>query len=122
MRLRPFARKANDRAAAFIVRARWLWVGLAVVLVGLSLARIDNIWPLDPDARVFFAPENPDRQALDRFEETFAKDDNLLIVIEPAGGEAFNPAVLAAIGDLTERAWRLPFVRRVDSLTNFQHT
>lgn len=122
MLLRPFARNANIHAAAFIVRARWLWVGLAIVLVGLSLARIDNIWPLDPDARVFFAPENPDRQALDRFEETFAKGDNLLIVIEPAGGEVFDAAVLAAIGDLTDRAWRLPFVRRVDSVTNFQHT
>lgn len=113
---------AMRRAAAFIVRARWLWIGLAVVLVALSIARLDRIWPLDPDARVFFAPENPDRQALDKFEETFAKDDNLMIVIEPAGGDVFAPDVLAAIGDLTDRAWRLPFVRRVDSVTNFQHT
>lgn len=117
-------RETARRAAAFIVDARWLWVALTVVLVAVSVARIDRIWPLDPDARVFFAPENPDRQALDRFEETFAKDDNLMIVIEPQGegGDVFDPKTLAAIGELTERSWQLPFVRRVDSITNFQHT
>jgi len=115
-------RKPMADTAAFIVRARWLWVVLAIALTAVSVARMDRIWPLDPDARVFFAPENPDRQALDRFEATFAKDDNLLISIEPADGEVFTPETLAAIGDITERSWRLPFVRRVDSITNFQHT
>ena len=112
----------RERAAAFIVNARWLWLALALAIVGASMAKLDRIWPLDPDARVFFAPENPDRQALDRFEDTFAKDDSLSIVIEVEGGEVFTPEVLAAIGDLTDRAWLLPFVRRVDSLTNFQHS
>ena len=112
-------RETARRAAAFIVDARWLWVALTIALVAVSVARLDRIWPLDPDARVFFAPENPDRQALDRFEETFAKDDNLMIVIEPQGegvegGDVFDPKVLAAIGELTERSWQLPFVRRVD--------
>ncbi|MGZ0186561.1 MAG: efflux RND transporter permease subunit, partial [Alphaproteobacteria bacterium] len=110
------------KAAAFIVRARWLWVALTIVLVALSIARMDRIWPLDPNARVFFAPENPDRQALDRFEGTFAKEDNLMMVVAPKGGAVFTPEVLAAIGDITEQAWQLPFVRRVDSITNFQHT
>ena len=90
--------------------------------MALSIARIDQIWPLDPNARVFFAPENPDRQALDQFEETFAKDDNLMIVVVPKGGEVFDPKVLGVIGDITDKAWRLTFVRRVDSITNFQHT
>jgi len=110
------------RVAEVIVRGRWLWVVLAVAVLAISAARIESIWPLDPSARVFFAPENPDRQALDRFEDVFSKDDNLMFVIEPAGGDVFATEVLGAIGDLTDRAWRLPFVRRVDSLTNFQHT
>jgi len=112
----------TGRAARFIVGARWLWLALTIALAALSIARIDQIWPLDPNARVFFAPENPDRQALDRFEETFAKDDNLMIVVVPKGGEVFDPKVLGVIGEITDKAWRLPFVRRVDSITNFQHT
>jgi predicted RND superfamily exporter protein len=122
---RTAARKSASlavRAARFIVSARWLWVVLTVALVAISVARIDQIWPLDPNARVFFAPENPDRQALDRFEQTFAKDDNLMIVVVPKGGDVFDPKVLGVIGEITDKAWRLPFVRRVDSITNFQHT
>ena len=88
------ARRASAKAADVIVRGRWLW--LAVLAV--SVVRIDAIWPLDPSARIFFAPENPDRQALDRFEDTFSKDDNLMIVIEPAEGAVFTPQVLGAIG------------------------
>ena len=115
-------RGAMAPAADFIVRARWLWLVLAAGLVALSVARIENIWPPNPDARIFFAEENPDRQALDRFEDTFNKNDNLMIVIEAADGDVFDPKVLAAIGEITERTWYLPFVRRVDSITNFQHT
>ncbi len=111
-----------ERAARFIVANRWLWVLLTLALVAVSAARIDRIWPPDPSARIFFAPENPDRQALDRFEARFAKDDNLMILVAPEGGDVFAPEVLAAIGRITEEAWRLPLVRRVDSLTNFQHT
>lgn len=110
------------RAADFILDHRRLWVALTLALVGLAALRLPAIWPPDPSARIFFAPENPDRQALDRFEQRFAKDDNLMIVLVPEGGDVFAPEVLAATGALTERLWRLPFVRRVDSLTNFQHT
>lgn len=105
-----------------IVRLRWLWLGLTVVLIALSVARLDRIWPPNPDARIFFAEENPDRVALDRFEATFNKNDNLMIVVAPKGGDVFDPDVLGVIGEITEKAWLLPFVRRVDSLTNFQHT
>ena len=117
--------------AAFIVRARWLWVLMTVGLVAFSIARIDQIWSPNPDARIFFAAENPDRIALDRFpdrialdrfEDTFNKNDNLMIVVEAKDGEVFTPRILAAIGEITEKSWFLPFVRRVDSVTNFQHT
>ncbi|MEO1495073.1 MAG: outer membrane lipoprotein-sorting protein [Pseudomonadota bacterium] len=110
------------RLADVIVRWRIVWPFLAIGLVALSLAQISNIVPLNPDARIFFAEENPDRQALDRFENTFNKNDNLMIVIEAKDGDVFTPEVLSAIGEITERTWLLPFVRRVDSITNFQHT
>ncbi len=113
---------AAGRAARFIVANRWIWVLLTLALVALAAARIDRIWPPDPSARIFFAPENPDRQALDLFEQRFAKDDNLMVLFVPEEGDVFTPRVLEAVGAFTEAAWRLPLVRRVDSLTNFQHT
>ena len=110
------------RLADFIVRMRWLWLATTLALVVVSVMPLANVWPPNPDARIFFAEENPDRVALDRFEATFNKNDNLIIALAPAGGDVFDPQVLAAIGEITERAWLLPYVRRVDSLTNFQHT
>lgn len=110
------------RLADFIVRTRWFWLIFAVALTAVSAARIDRIVPIDPDARIFFDPANPDRQRLDAFEAMFSKDDNLVILIEPDDGRVFTPETLAYIGEMTEEAWLLPFVRRVNSLTNFQHT
>ncbi|MEM6932302.1 MAG: outer membrane lipoprotein-sorting protein [Pseudomonadota bacterium] len=111
-----------SRAANFIVQARWLWIILSILIVGLATARIDQIVPLDPTARVFFAPENPDRQALDRFEETFVRDENVMFVLDLKDNAVFTPETLGMIGEMTEKAWYLPFVRRVDSITNHQHT
>ena len=83
----PFAPVAD-----FIIRMRWAWLGLTAVLIALSLAQIANIFPPNPDARIFFAEENPDRVALDRFEATFNKNENLMIVIAP--NKAFNSRTL----------------------------
>ncbi|MEL6478096.1 MAG: efflux RND transporter permease subunit [Pseudomonadota bacterium] len=110
------------RAANFIVNYRFLWIFISFAIVAVSVARIDQIVPLNPTARIFFAPENPDRQALDRFEETFVRDENLMIVLDLKDRQVFTPQTLMLIGEMTDRAWRLPFVRRVDSLTNHQHT
>ncbi|MEM9044712.1 MAG: outer membrane lipoprotein-sorting protein [Pseudomonadota bacterium] len=105
-----------------IVGLRWVWLFVSFALVALAVARIDQIVPLDPTARVFFAPENPDRQALDRFEQIFARDENLMIVLDLKDREVFTPKTLSLIGELTDLSWYLPFVRRVDSITNHQHT
>ncbi|MDF2235338.1 outer membrane lipoprotein-sorting protein [Albimonas sp. CAU 1670] len=112
----------SARVAEAIVRLRALWLAMTVALIGLSVAQIGGIVPLNADARIFFAQENPDRQALDEFEATFNKNDTMIVAVAPKDGEVFTPETLAAVGELTERAWYLPFVRRVDSITNFQHT
>ena len=45
-----------------------------------------------------------------------------MIVLAPESGKVFTPETLAAVGEMTEKAWLLPFATRVDSITNFQHT
>ena len=111
-----------EQAADFIIRARWWWLLLGVTLAAVALARIDSIWPLTADSRVFFAEENPDRQALDEFEGMFNKSESIAIAVEAVGGNVFEPEILAVIGEITDEAWQLPFVRRVQSITNFPHT
>ncbi len=107
--------------AARIVAWRWVWPVVAVALLGFAFVGLGRI-QFDPSARQFFAEENPDRIALEAFELQFSKDDNLMIVLAPKGGDVFTPEMLALQGRITECAWQLPYVRRVNSLTNFQNT
>jgi len=56
------------------------------------------------------------------FEATYGKTDNILFVVIPKDGDIYQPKVIKAVHDITTKAWTLPLVSRVDSLTNFQNT
>ena len=97
-------------------------VAIITLLMGLTVfSGISNL-RLDTDGRVFMANDNPDKILLDKFEQEFAKDDNLAIVIVPKNGDVFTPQTLGAIGELTADLWNLPYVRLVNSITRFQNT
>lgn len=70
----------------------------------------------------FFAPENPQRKAYDELQNVYSKRDNIVFVIRPKNGDVFTRETLTAIQWLTAAGWKLPFVVRVDSVTNYQHT
>jgi predicted RND superfamily exporter protein len=72
--------------------------------------------------RVFFSDENPELTAFENLQATYTKNDNFLFVLEPSGGDAFSADTLAAVEELTEAAWQIPFAIRVDSISNFQHS
>ena len=74
------------------------------------------------DFRIFFSEENPQLRAFEDLQKVYNKPDNVLLVIEARDGEIFNRETLAAIEKATDQAWKLPFVRRVDSITNFQNS
>jgi predicted RND superfamily exporter protein len=105
-----------ERLAAFVVSNRIKFAIATMVLAFAVFAGIPNL-KLDTDGRVFMADNNPDKMLLDRFEQEFAKDDNLAIIVKPADGEVFTPRTLGAIGALTEELWNLPYVRLVNSIT-----
>ena len=119
----PLAAAAGiaQRLSSVIVALRWIWPILTVLLLALAFIGLSKI-TFDPSARQFFSEENPDRIALDAFEAQFSKDDNVMLVLAPKGGDVFTPRMLALQGRITECAWQLPYVRRVNSLTNFQNT
>lgn len=76
---------------------------------------------LSYDTRVFFNPEGSDLSTLRDFESKYGQNNDLLMVVWAGGRKVTEPDVLAALGDLVERAWTLPHSTRVDSLTNFPH-
>ena len=61
-------------------------------------------------------------QALEAFENTYTKDNNVFFVIAPKNGNVFTRETLAAVKELTEASWKMPHSSRVDSIANFQHT
>ncbi|MCF6216791.1 MAG: MMPL family transporter [Emcibacter sp.] len=72
------------------------------------------------DGRIFFDEASPDRQKLVALEEKFTETNSLLIVLSADGGDVFAADVMSAILDVTEQAWLLPYVTRVNSLGNYQ--
>jgi len=60
--------------------------------------------------------------AFENLQATYTKNDNILFVLESEEGGAFSNNTLSAVEALTTAAWQIPYVIRVDSVTNFQHT
>lgn len=74
------------------------------------------------DYRYFFGKDNPQRTAFDRLQKTYSKDDSVLLTITPIDGRVFKVNTLEGLQYLTKQAWLLPYVTRVDSVTNFQYS
>ena len=114
----------NGSAGAFaqwVIRWRWLVLigSIAVaVIAGSGAARL----AFNNDYRIFFSEDNPELLAFEKLQRTYTKIDNILFAIAPQGDSVFTPQVLDAVEFLTLEAWQLPFVLRVDSITNYQHT
>ncbi|MBW2506148.1 MAG: MMPL family transporter, partial [Deltaproteobacteria bacterium] len=47
---------------------------------------------------------------------------NVYFTVAPKDGSVFTRETLAALEDLTEASWQIPYSSRVDSITNFQYT
>ncbi len=110
-----------ERYAAGVMRYRWLIIVATFLLVGLA-ASGGRFLVFSSDYRVFFSDENPQLTAFEDLQNTYTKNDNVLIVLEPESGNVFSRDVFEAIIDITERSWQVPHSLRVDSLSNHQHT
>ena len=107
--------------ADFVLKRRIVVIIFGFLIALGLMAGAPNL-NFDTDARVFFDKNNPDRIALDNFEAAYSKDDNLIFVISPKDKNVFSAETLKAVGELTEEAWLLPYVRTVNSLTNYQNS
>lgn len=105
----------------WILRYRALVLVITVLLVAASALGLSKI-QVTADYRVMFSEDYPQLLAFDRMQETFGQQDNIMIVLAPDDGEVFTNRTLHAIEELTRQAWKTPFSKRVDSLSNFQDT
>lgn len=109
-----------ERYGQLMIRWRYLVIFACLVLVGLTTLG----FPLrfDADYHIFFSDDNPQLLAFDELENTYTKNDNVMLVLAPKDGQVFTNETLDAVEWLTNEAWQIPFSIRVDSITNFQYT
>ena len=105
----------------WVIRHRWWVIALSILITALiaSNARLLNF---ATDYRVFFSGQNPDLIAFEKFQKTYTKNDNLLMVVRGKDERRLDAEIAGLIERITDEAWQIPFATRVDSISNFQHT
>jgi predicted RND superfamily exporter protein len=102
---------------------QWQWLVLLLVLTGVGLMGMGaKHLTFNNDYKIFFNEDDERVLAFENLQNTYTKNDNVLMGIAPKDGKVFTRETLAAIEDITERAWKTPYSIRVDSLANYQHT
>ena len=104
-----------------VIRYRW-WIILSTILLVMAAASGARFLGFSTDYRAFFSKGNPQLEAFERIQNTYTKEDNLMIALEPKNGKVFSREFLAVVEEVTKAAWQTPYSIRVDSITNFQHT
>ena len=113
--------RQGNRVAEFATTRKFLTIFLCIMLTLIGGYGAKNL-SFSGDYQIFFGEKNPELQRFLNFEATYGKADNVSFVIIPKEGDIYQPHVIEAVYDITAQAWNLPFVSRVDSLTNFQYT
>lgn len=84
----------------------------------MGIMRLD----FDANYKAYFSDKNPQLAAFERFQRIYSQNENILVVLEPLSGEVFDARILQKVVELTEIFWQVPYSRRVDSISNFQHS
>ncbi len=105
----------------WVVRRRWAVILSTLVITCALAAGIQDL-RICNDTRVFFGEENPDYLALKALEHVYSREQSVFFVVAPHDGNVFTRRTLAAVTELTEAGWQVPFSTVVNSITNFQST
>ncbi len=115
------ANNGTANYARWILQNRWLVLALTLLSVFAIATGMRNVG-FTGDYHVFFSDDNPQMLAFERLENTYSKDDNVLIVLAPKSGNVFDKNTLKAVEQITTMGWQVPYSSRVDSISNFQYT
>ncbi len=110
-----------ERFAHWVIRWRYAIIIVTILLIAAA-ASGGRFLVFTTDYRVFFSEKNPQLIAFENLQNTYTKNDNVLIVLAPKDRQVFTRENLAAVSWVTQEAWQIPYSIRVDSVTNFQHT
>lgn len=112
---------AIERFADWLIRWRWLVVIVSLIAIGAIGSGAKQI-EMKNNYRVFFSKENLQLTSYENMQNIYTRDDNIMFVLSRPGEAVFSKDYLTAVKWLAEEVWKLEFVTRVDSVTNFQHS
>ncbi len=113
--------KFESAFARWIINHRAIAIIVPLLLVAALASGLPKLY-FDSSYRVFFGKDNPQLIAFESLEDTYTKNDNVVIVLAPSDENVFTSANLSAVEQLTTASWQIPYSSRVDSITNFQRT
>ncbi len=111
------APKVAETFVNFIERRSLLAIFFGLLILILSLPGFLFL-TVDFSYKGFFYDDDPMIKDFNSFEKQFGNDDSIVMAIHSPSG-VFDKESLQLVQKLTEKAWLLPEVIRVDSLSNY---
>lgn len=95
--------------------------GIWAMILLLTLPGLAQLW-INSDYRSNFAADNPQLLDMEKMQEYFPSDDNLVIAVHaPKDKNVFTAETLATIAKLTDDLSSLPHFLQVHSITNYNY-
>ena len=107
-----------EKYLSMILRFRWATLILSTIVMVCLVSGVRYV-TISNDYRIMFSEENPQLVDYEALENTFTSSNRALIAVAPKNENVFTLETLAAIEEITEESWQLPYSSRVDSLTNY---
>ncbi len=104
-----------------LVRHRWALLVLSLLFIAFALQGF-KVFKFDASPRSYFEEGHAPYERFKALESTYGNDFRVFMMVSANTGDLFTPRKLAAVIEATEKAWLQPYVRRVDSLSNYQYT
>ncbi len=103
----------------FLDKFKWI-IAIGVPLLVLALASNLKYLEMDGSYRIWFGEDSKILKDYDDFRKVFGNDDAITITFKDENG-IFNKKALQTIDNITQKLWRMKYVARVDSITNYQY-
>ncbi|HIM93949.1 MAG TPA: hypothetical protein EYM49_02775 [Campylobacterales bacterium] len=103
----------------FLEKFRWfIAIGIPIIVFALAF-NLKNL-QMDGSYRIWFAEDSKTLTDYDNFRSTFGNDDALVITFQDKDG-IFNKKALQSVENITKALWKMKYIARVDSITNYQY-
>src|SRR5688572_23610541 len=106
--------------AESLLKYKWIVLGLTALMLavaGYGMSRLE----FDTTFRIWHPPDSPELAKYDARLQQFGSDETMLVMFRDEKGMLTNDA-LTVVRRITDAIWKIPSVKRVDSLANYAVT